>query len=482
MNLILDEDLLAIHPPDRGVEEILTYTYKESVYDPSVEGGIRIDTKRIPVFDYLKSEGKVVGLQTHSGFIDKVRQYARDRSIHFSEVDLRQPLPKARLDLMHGFRFSQRSLLTKALIQDRSGLIGAPTRYGKSWLMLNIIRAYPTLRIAVLAPGADLIKQNYSFLKENLRRHVAMIGGGTSARKTSEHVTVCSMDSIHKLDADRIDLVIIDEPHALVTPQRADSFLRLMRARKIGLGATLSGRFDGRDIYIIGLIGPVLSQLSFKEAVREGAVCPVHVLMMDYELDVIKVSKKDTAYKRLFYEHPRAAKMIKYICREIIPEQWQTLGFIKNERHGEYLKKETGVQALIMAKKCNRQTRELYNTLMAKQILKRVLATKIYSTGVTFSHLRVMINAEGGGAGISAVQKGGRLAEVREGKACGILFDFNFRLKPAHLVQTSGRAWEKMVRDSQERKRMYKDLGYEVHTCRNVEEAKKIFDTYAYGN
>lgn len=814
MNLIYDEDLLTVFPTPPGIESILTYTHKELIYDFDEPSGKRIEKRKVKVYSPLERSGKVMGIQTHSGFVDRVKEFLQSQRIPYSFVDVRKEFPKPRLDLMHGFRFSQKKLLTEALEQNRSGLIGAPTRYGKclnpdtlvlmadgsmkkasdivvgdfvmapdstpkkvlrrldgedemwrilpnkgdpwectrdhilvlqcncsgqlrginkgdrihvslqdylkwpksrkhifkqvqasvefpekavpfdpymiglflgdgiggvpclsagdrkeesisymylwgteqgyevrsgksenayrvcnapdfreywktlcyfrripevyrinsrevrlqllagfldsdgnpnnnqgiewtnkskevaedlvwvarslgfranikekpvrlegwdepriyhrvgiygpiqdiplknkrfsklksstkfnplttgfevekigtgpysgmeiegdtqefvlgnftithnSYLLLNIIRAYPTCNIVVLAPGEDLIVQNYEFIKKNVDRDVVQLGGGSRRIYPSEEITVCSMDSMHKLDHGSVDLVIIDEPHALVTEGRSEAFMELVHARKIGLGATLEGRFDGRDIYITGLIGPVLSSLTFKEAVAEGAVCPVHVMMLDYELDVIRVFKKETAYKKLFYEHPKAAQIIGFICNDVIPKSWQALTFIKNERHGEFLKDRIAMDALIMAKKCSKKKRKLYNTLMVTKVFLRVLATKMYSTGVTFSHLMAMINAEGGGAGISTVQKGGRLAEVRPNKACGVLFDFRFTLRAAHIEQTRGTAWEGMVRDSKERQAMYERLGYEVHRCRNVDELKETYNKYAYG-
>lgn len=481
MLLIYDEDLLTVMPPRPEIENLLTYTYKKMEYDWNSPGGRAMTMERIRVFDKLEKEGKYVAIQTHSGFVDKVRDLLNERKIPYTFKDLRREFPQARLDLMRGFRFNQRALLTQGLMQNRSGLIGAPTRYGKSHLLLNIVRAYPNLNTVVLAPGEDLLRQNYTFLKENLKREVTMLGGGSKKRFASEQVTVCSMDSMHKLDHGRVELVIIDEPHALVTPARTEAFLPLMHARKIGLGATLDGRFDGRDIYIVGLIGPVLSKVTFKEAVVEGAICPIHVLMLKHTMGVTGAGTKDTMYKRVMFENKEFAETVARIGNEIIPKKWQTLTFIKNEKQGLYLQNRLEDQALIMAKRCTAKMRKVYTNLMQLQVIKKALATRIYSTGVTFSHLRCLINAEGGGAGIMATQKGGRLAEVRDGKACGILFDFMMTPTSDHHTSERYKHALSIHRDSKNRAKMYEDLGYQVHICEDFDQLKQTFERYAYG-
>jgi len=487
IHLIYDDSLLLVYPTFPALEKLLSYTSKETVQDYSAPSGFRMVMEKCLVHEVINKDGNRA-CQTHAGFTKKVIKFLLGlREFKLNIVDQRRKFPAPKLNLMHGFRFNQKEVVTDVLNQDRDGLIGAPTRWGKSFAMLNILRAYPGVKTAVVCPGADLVKQNYTFLKENLpKRKVIQIGGGSTKKTGDEDIAVCSMDSMHKLDADRIQLVLIDEPHALVTENRVESFLPLCNARKIGVGATLEGRFDGRDIYMEGLIGPVLSNTTFQQGVELGAICPIHVIGIPIHIKPYPVKMRAAAYKKLLHLNSDVADAIAYISNEILPRNWQSLTFINNEVQGEFLASQLEGHKLIMAKQCSKSRRNSFTTLMKLNFIKRALATKIYAQGVTFNHVRAIINGEGGGRNISGIQKAGRLAEVREGKKCGVVFDFCFSIDPRIRGQVNPKAynknscaWQKLLKDSKSRWEMYESLGYTLHYSPNLEDAKDYFNKVA---
>ena len=81
------------------------------------------------------------------------------------------------------------------------------------------------------------------------------------------------------------ELLLADEPHALVTSTRLGVIDGFLKARRYGYGATLKGRFDGRDKLITGIFGPVLAERTYLEAVEEGAICPLNIIMFQIEAD-----------------------------------------------------------------------------------------------------------------------------------------------------------------------------------------------------
>ena len=89
--------------------------------------------------------------------------------------------------------------------------------------------------------------------------------------------------------------------------------------------------------------------------------------------------------------------------------------------------------------------------------IKRCLASEIYAQGVTFNHVRTLINLSGGGANTSTIQKPGRLAEVRPNKKCGIVFDFFFTPGTG-----KGNGIQALYRESLARVKAYTEKGYEI--------------------
>ena len=342
-------------------------------------------------------------------------------------------------------------------------------------LIKNTLKAYSGLTTVVTAPGADLVTQLYKDIKEELpHREVKLIGAGSKVQYPSEDITVISMDSMDKADFGRTELLIIDEPHAAVTDSRLPILNSFQKARRLGFGATLHGRYDGKDALITGLIGPVLAERTYTEAVAEGAICPLKVYMLRIPVHArsAKTSWNRTqAYKNLLFESPKMAEIADKLCKQLIPDGWQTLIFIKNEKQADlYLKYIGEAGTIAMAKKLTAKQRKEIMERMRGDDIKRCIASDIYSQGVTFNHVRVMINMSGGGNNATTIQKPGRLAEVREGKKAGVIIDFAFYPADGLNMQNCGEGLRMMFVDSNSRRKAYTDKGYEVIDVSSFDE------------
>lgn len=353
-------------------------------------------------------------------------------------------------------------------------LLGDFTITHNTTLIKNTIRAFPNINTVVTVPGADLVKQLYDDIKTAVpHRDVRLIGGG-STKTPGDDINVVSMDSLHKCDADACRLLLIDEPHASVTNSRLPELAKFDKARKIGFGATLKGRFDQKDILIESLIGPVLAERTFKEAVEEGAVCPLIVYMIVIPLKG-NLGDRDRAYKHSLFASNAVAKAVKWICHDLVPKDWQTIIFIKNEKQAEFYLNWIGEEGTIaMAKRLTKKEREELMQRMCSDEIKRCLASDIYAQGVTFNHVRALINLSGGGANTSTIQKPGRLAEVRPNKKCGVVFDFFFSPGTAQ-----GEGAQALYRESKARVQAYAEKGYEISFVTGYNELENSFKSKA---
>ena len=422
------------------------------------------------------SEKPMLVIQTMQGFCQDLLLLLKEEGVPYQLFDSRREFAKPRMDLMHGFRFSQEAITRQALLGGKSGLVGAPTRWGKTTVLINIIRAYPKARIVVTLPGKDLVSQLHKEVKKAVpHREVRKIGGGRGSSKYQSEtgITICGIDSLQKCEPALTDLLIGDEVHSLVTAIRLAKLNKFSECRRIGLGATLKGRFDGRDPLIGGYFGPVLAERTYAEAVAEGSICPITVFFVRVKVPVDEYyHDRDVAYNRLLFKNKSVASFVSRICHEILPEDWQTLIFISHEKQADlYLKSVGEVGTIAMAKKLKPKERDDLFARMQSGEVKRCIATNIYAQGVTFSDMRVMINCEGGGNNTSAIQKPGRLAEIRPGKKMGLVVDFMFD-DDGWLEENKGKrpAWHNLVRDSLARKEAYEEKGYDVVVVENQAE------------
>lgn len=295
-------------------------------------------------------------IQTMQGFCHDLKQLLQKKGVDYVFYDVRAEFPAPRLDLMHGFRFGQQEVTTKALLANRSGLVSLPTRYGKTYCIANALRAYPDLPTIVTMPGQDLVNQTRQDLTSLLpKREVKMIGGGrgSSVYQSKKGVTVCNVNSLHKCDPALTKLLIGDEVHALVSTARLPKFEPFEHCRRLGFGATLTGRFDGKDRLVTGLFGPVLAERTYQEAVAEGAICQLVVIFLKVQVPTNKrYYNRDQAYDSLLFKNPTVASTVSEICHKVLPPDWQTLIFIKHEKQADlYLDTLGPAGTVAMAKK-----------------------------------------------------------------------------------------------------------------------------------
>lgn len=228
-------------------------------------------------------------------------------------------------------------------------------------------------------------------------REIRLLGAGSSNRISGPDITVCSMDSLHLCDHGKVRLLIPDEPHALMTDSRIPELNKFRLARRLSFGATLEGRFDQRDLVLEGLLGPVLAERTYQEAVEEGAICPLVVLLLKVNLYRQAVSgKREVVYKHTIFENGEMARKTAEICR-MMPDDWQHLIFIKQEVQAENIQEALGDDTPIaMAKVLKKKVRAQMQEDMRYNQMRRCISSDIFATGVTFHDIRCVVNAAGG--------------------------------------------------------------------------------------
>ena len=438
--------------------------FTEKVMEMGEAGKTKFLREELNPYSLFQRDGVDV-VVTLQGYWWRACLWAAQNGVKFEFKDFRPPdlIPDPRLDLMFGFRFNQEALTRGALLKGYSGMIEAPTRFGKSTIIRNILRAYPGIPWVVFAPGKSLLRQTVKEMREQMpERQIKLMGGGSCVRYQSTDITVCSMDSAHKLDPASIRGVLVDEPHAIASRRRSSIMPSFPLARKIAVGATLDGRYDGRDKLLEGFFGPRLARVSYREAVTMGAVCQIKVMMIRFKVDKIS-GDRQFAFRRYILQNPLLHKLIGACC-QAIPDGDQTLVFIKQEKQGLAVQSVLGNHVpLVMDKVLTDKERIALTAKVESNELSLVVCSDIFVQGVTFHELRYLINACGGGPSTSALQRPGRLAEIRPDKRFGVMIDF----QPYIDTRTGQRpksmlGIEALIREAAQRLEVYRKIGYEV--------------------
>jgi superfamily II DNA or RNA helicase len=472
------DGFLIIKNPTKKMEKFLFWDKKSLVLDKRTYTR-KSEVEKIQLYNVFKEgdgpdkEGRTI--QTMQGFKDQLIVICKNEGVEWKLIDNRIPFVKPMMGCAGGFRFEQETLFKDFIEANQSGLLQAPTRYGKSIMIKNVCKVFPTLKTVVAAPGVDLLGQTVKDLQESLpEREVKGIFTGSRNREQSHDITVCSLDSLHKMDSEGTKLLLIDEPHAAVSETRAPVLARFKNSRIYGFGATVTGRYDNADKLLTGLVGPVLVRRTFQEAVDEGAICGIRVYMVRFPFQRFSCSKRDVAYKRLVYENAAFIDMVKSVSNSVIPQDWQTIVFIDQQKQADLVAQNIEHGHVVVAGRMKVKERRETFTNMVNDNIKRCVCTDVYAQGVTFPDVRVMINASGGGGSISSTQKPGRLAQIRPNKQRGYLVDFLFECEDAPPSDNS--AWRMVVRDSRARLKLYASLGYEIHIVDSLAEISNSMD------
>lgn len=512
---------MTIIPDHPTVRDFLTLTYREMVKQGRKT---TFNTLKDPMYRLISVHGQAA-LFSYQGFWFSLVEQLRKEGHEVVVQDMRQDVI-GEPDLsaaMVGLLPPQRPWILKALENGNSGLLGAPTRFGKSYGMVAICRAFPKAMTVVTAPGVDLCHQLYEhFVKAMPHRDVRGVYTNSKHRAQGPDITICSIDSLDKMDPDATELLIVDEPHAAVSDERLPKVVEFSKARKYGFGATLNGRFDKKDRLIVGLLGPIISNVTYKEAVASKSISPCKVIMIKipFSKDTVPGGwvDRDLVYKRLLTESSRTAALVRRIMHDIIPAKWQTMAFIQNERQAEFymehsvlppeevrktdelvkaaLSKLAAAQSdggtmvdrkeaimrlaeerfgtIAMAKRMGSKDRKRVTAAIADGRISRVLASNIYVQGVTFPDLKVVINIAGGGANTTAIQKPGRLLQIRPGKNYGVLIDFIFECRDQELDQRANPPYRCIINEGWARHNTYKEIGYDIEFTNDAERVKEI--------
>lgn len=466
VELILgDGELVMKNAPPKLLEK-LHYWHKSLGEDPKKPFTRKVIKEKVLLYRVV--DGNTV--TTFQGFMQDVVEYCKEMNLPYQTKDMRNPFPAPKVALSKGFRFGQRMLFLQTLGQNRSGICKAPTRYGKTHIIANTLRVFPGLRTVITAPGVSLLAQLHKDLQALLPgREIKGIYTGSRGKKVSKDITLISMDSLKHAEPDTVRLLLVDEPHSAVSPSRVQAMMAFKNARIIGYGATIEGRFDGADKLIRGLIGPTLAEKTFREAVAEGAICPITVYFLKIPFIPWDCKKRESAYRHLLYKNNAFNDTVRQVLQSAVPRDWQTIIFVDEIKQADLINKMVEEGVVCVAERMNRDQREeTYKKMVNSEIL-RCIATDIYATGLTFPDLRVMINTAGGGGAITSTQKPGRLAQVRPNKKAGYVVDFLF--DPCQEPMSGhGQDWQAVVRDGFARMNNYKKAGFDVRVVSRIED------------
>ncbi len=340
------------------------------------------------------------------------------------------------------FRKGQDECLLKIAASD-CGTIVAPPGAGKTAIIKLITLLCKKSNIAYVTKRTDIANGVYDSLSQDNARISRLCTGGKYVPHA--RITVANADSMHKLDRSA-DILLLDEIHELALDRYIEQFYQFPKAKIFGFTASPK-RPDGRHVETEGLTGPVIYSLSYQEALANKSVADIHVewIVPDliYDEGAMYAPGADRERAAVWRNDARN-KCIATRAKQI-PDDDQTLIITKTVEHVYALKELLPDYEVVYAQKSaddqrmlelraeglipedepdmTKQRRDQLRKQFESGSLKKVICNYIWSTGVDFRHLAVLVRADASGDSTQNIQIPGRATRVTDAKSKALVID-----------------------------------------------------------
>jgi len=412
------------------------------------------------------------GHNTHSvfsaGLTARTIDLLERHHVDWSMDDLRpKVLPPPKLDAMElsKIRDDQMPALS-AIFANDGGVIDGPTGVGKTFLMCQVCRAYPKSRIIICTYRSDVANSIYKRLSEHVPvGALGRVGGG---HKRPSRVTVATIDSLLHAKPETCRLFMYDEVHEAAAPTRAIKISKVRMARMFGFSASPEGRSDGADMVIEALFGPTIFKSTYQEAEKAGVVATIKVQALQIDGPSIPYDGDIDQFRYGIWRNDHRNSALAKEATRHLADNKQVLIVVDKVEHALQIRSKflpawpivhgpvAPEQVKTFSKLgmlpqgptwlCQPEQRDVYRDRFERGTMRCAIATGVWSQGVDFCHLDVLLRADGTSAAIGSTQIPGRLSRGSH----GLLIDCNDKFD------------ERFLRRSERRFRIYTSKGWEI--------------------
>lgn len=346
------------------------------------------------------------------------------------------------------FREGQDLVLAKLAVCEM-GQIEAPTGEGKTWIITQLCKMYPTANIVIVVASIDEAQSLRSRLLDIFpKTQVGQLGGGR--RQQGKRITVCVKNSLMHADLHRCDLLLFDECHTAGSDKVSKALMHANNCKRFGFTASPEKRSDKADMAVEAIFGPVIHVTTYQESQERGNVVPIVVVMRSVKQGPDINSKNSTVIDRHgIWRNEYRNQLIARDIDEFSKNGEQLMVSTKAVQHAlEVLRFHPGVPLVYanMEKRwltkyekmgvlqagehpiTSRDRAAMLEAFKAGQ-MQRVITT-CWKRGVDFPKLRVLVRCDGTASPIDNTQLPGRLSRLDDGKFNGTLVDYLDEFNP----------------------------------------------------
>lgn len=415
MNLEITDKLLIIKFNDRSEETEIKgfFTYDDNSHAFSTSGFNHMYVKKCCFIKYLKKSDVWCGF---AGLTKELLVYCKEKNIKFTIQDKRTHFKFEEEDFGKYFPFDYNEHQVRALqamVKTNRGIIQATTSAGKG----NIISAFiklSKLKTLILVDRALLATQLYERFK-NDGIDCGLIGGGFNICK---NVTICTIQSVKKLDGRKFECVIQDELHK----GSAKTFQEFYKNNNFIFWYGFSGTVFNGDYLdyakIRQFFGSIICDIGAKELMENEVISKPNIYFIENECQ--ETMDWQSAYN-LFIVNSKERN--NKILKTNNNYEDHILILVNRIEHGEALKEIIKNSMFISGEDDNKiRIKAIEDFENGK--LKTLIASDIFREGINIPTVKVLILAAGGKGIALSLQRAGRSLRTTKDKKTVDIFDF----------------------------------------------------------
>lgn len=348
----------------------------------------------------------------------------------------------------------QKDLLSTAL-ENKRGVIKAPTGSGKTLIMAGLVQALAGKQMVILFNAKQLLTQTYEFLTDTCGfKNVGLCFGEGYINGDIMLCTVQSIDKILDTHLDTAEVLMVDEVHEFANGKTTLAAINSFSKAEYRFGLTATPPSDDIPKFNLeGAFGPVWQNTSTSGLVEEGKLSKPLIQLIktpNTSGEDEYMSYEDVYNNFIIRNEDRNNKIIEIVNSiSNSNNQARILILVKQLEHAQLLNdllpnsyRLWGDDALSMRYKT-------ITKFLKEKSASVLIGTKVLQTGINIEEITHFINARGLKSEIATLQAMGRALRRHHSKQQVYIYDF---LDSAKYLKTH----------SNKRKKYYLKEGHEV--------------------
>lgn len=364
------------------------------------------------------------GYVFYAGLLDKVIAFCKDHNLEIEIEDQSKEEYPMYEPYLPGitFRSDQKILIDNWLDKPR-GIIISPTGTGKTILGFGCLSAFDdSVTILWMCHTIDLMNQAFT---EAIKLGFKSVGrNGDKYHDTDKRLTITTRQSFRRIadeESDKYDVVVVDEVHHLSTLSGEYHYIlsRMLAPFRLGLTAKEKLVEGEPEFSAVGLIGPIVAELSINEAIDLDILAKpiMKMIQVPISYEVKKLRKYSDVYELGVVHRLELNQLIAITAKYHVDKKETVLIMVTQIAQGENIMEQLkiiGINGVFVRGSTKSDLREIVKDALNKKETYCVICSVVWKEGINIPSLDAVILGCGGKDPLQALGRGFRKTSKKD--------------------------------------------------------------------